>query len=37
MTKEGVQIGQALKDFEGVLTGVPRWVGSSSQVISEAK
>ena len=37
MTKEGVQIGPALKDFEGVLTGVPRWVGSSSQVISEAK
>lgn len=30
MTSSGVEIGEALNDFQGVLTGVPRFVGSSS-------
>ena len=34
MTKDGVVIGPALNDFEGVLTGVPRWVGRSNQDIT---
>jgi circadian clock protein KaiC len=34
MTKDGVVIGPALNDFEGVLTGVPRWVGRSTQDIT---
>jgi circadian clock protein KaiC len=29
MTKKGVELGQPLADFEGVLTGVPRMVGGS--------
>jgi circadian clock protein KaiC len=33
MTREGVQIGEPLDDFEGVLTGVPRFVGSSKQIM----
>jgi circadian clock protein KaiC len=37
MTKDGVQIGSPLVDFEGVLTGVPRWVGSSSRMITDPK
>ena len=31
MTASGVHIGEALADFQGVLTGVPRFVGSSNQ------
>jgi circadian clock protein KaiC len=31
MTSSGVEIGEALDDFQGVLTGVPRFVGSSDQ------
>lgn len=30
MTPAGIRIGEALKDFEGVLTGVPRFVGDGS-------
>ena len=36
MTQKGVQIGEPLSDFEGVLTGVPRFVGTSDQVIDAA-
>ena len=32
MTQAGVRIGRALTEFEGVLTGVPRFVGSSGAV-----
>ena len=37
MSSEGVQIGPPLKDFEGVLTGVPRWVGDSDRMIIDGK
>jgi circadian clock protein KaiC len=37
MTRDGVQIGKPLADFEGVLTGVPRFLGSSGQVMEPAK
>jgi circadian clock protein KaiC len=30
---EGMQIGQVLEEFEGVLTGVPRYVGKSKNLI----
>ena len=33
MSARGVQIGKPLSDFEGVLTGVPRFVGTSSQIM----
>jgi circadian clock protein KaiC len=36
MTERGVQIGEPLSDFEGVLTGVPRFVGTSDRVIDAA-
>jgi circadian clock protein KaiC len=35
MTQGGVQIGKPLDQFEGVLTGVPRWVGHSSDVLTQ--
>jgi circadian clock protein KaiC len=31
MTQSGIRIGDALSDFEGVLTGVPTFVGSSKE------
>ena len=31
MATSGVRIGEALTDFQGVLTGVPKFIGSSSQ------
>jgi circadian clock protein KaiC len=31
---DGIQIGQPLEDFDGVLTGVPRFVGNGEQVTS---
>jgi circadian clock protein KaiC len=31
MTQSGIRIGEALSDFEGVLTGVPTFVGSSKE------
>ena len=34
MTPSGVRIGQALTDFNGVLTGVPQFVGGSAQPVS---
>ena len=34
MTKDGVVIGPALNEFEGVLTGVPRWVGRPNHDIT---
>jgi circadian clock protein KaiC len=33
LSREGIQIGPPLEDFEGVLTGVPRFVGSAKQII----
>jgi circadian clock protein KaiC len=33
MTPSGIRIGQALSDFEGVLTGVPTFVGSTSKPV----
>ena len=33
MTKGSLQIGRPLSDFEGVLTGVPRFVGKSAQIL----
>jgi len=36
MIQGGVQIGEPLSDFEGVLTGVPRFVGTSDRVIDAA-
>ena len=33
LAKGGIQIGQPLQDFEGVLTGVPRFVGAGDQII----
>jgi circadian clock protein KaiC len=33
MTADGVQIGPPLAAFEGVLTGVPRFVGSGAQIL----
>ena len=36
MTQGGVQIGEPLSDFEGVLTGVPRFVGASDRVVDAA-
>jgi circadian clock protein KaiC len=29
LTAGGVQVGEPLRDFEGVLTGVPRYVGDA--------
>ena len=34
LTPHGVQIGEPLSSFEGVLTGVPRFVGSAEQAIT---
>jgi circadian clock protein KaiC len=34
LTPQGVQIGEPLSSFEGVLTGVPRFVGSTEQIIT---
>lgn len=34
-TGRGIQIGPPLEQFEGVLTGVPRYVGSQSPLIAE--
>ncbi len=34
MTPAGIRIGKALSEFEGVLTGVPKFVGGGSQVMS---
>jgi circadian clock protein KaiC len=34
LTPHGVQIGEPLSSFEGVLTGVPRFVGSTEQIIT---
>jgi circadian clock protein KaiC len=31
----GIQVGEVLKDFEGVLTGVPRYRGKSTQLLSD--
>ena len=36
MTQAGIQIGPALGDFEGVLTGVPKFVGTPGQVLDVA-
>jgi len=33
LSKDGIQIGPPLEEFEGVLTGVPRFVGTSQQII----
>jgi circadian clock protein KaiC len=33
MTSNGIQIGEVLQDFEGVLTGVPRYVGKQAELI----
>jgi circadian clock protein KaiC len=33
MSSSGIQIGRPLSDFEGVLTGVPRFVGANTQII----
>jgi circadian clock protein KaiC len=33
MTSSGIQIGDVLKDFEGVLTGVPRYVGKQAELL----
>jgi len=37
MTPSGVRIGHALTDFNGVLTGVPQFVGNSAQPLSAVK
>ena len=37
MTPSGIRVGNALSDFEGVLTGVPKFVGSSSEMMSGLK
>ena len=37
MTASGIRIGEALDDFHGVLTGVPRFVGSSSERLRAAE
>jgi circadian clock protein KaiC len=36
MTSEGIQIGAPLDAFEGVLTGVPRFVGSGAKIMGNA-
>ncbi|MDB5925403.1 MAG: kaiC 2 [Betaproteobacteria bacterium] len=33
MSRSGIQIGRPLSDFEGVLTGVPRFVGANTQIM----
>ncbi|MFL6449342.1 MAG: ATPase domain-containing protein [Bryobacteraceae bacterium] len=33
MTDKGIQIGGVLQDFEGVLTGVPRYVGKQAELL----
>jgi circadian clock protein KaiC len=33
LEKGGIEIGPPLQDFEGVLTGVPRFVGTGEQII----
>ena len=35
MTSSGVQLGKPLSDFEGVLTGVPRYVGSNERMLAK--
>jgi circadian clock protein KaiC len=35
MAVDGIRIGKPLIDFEGVLTGVPRFVGSSDQILTD--
>lgn len=37
MKAGGVQIGQPLSDFEGVLTGVPRFIGKDTQMMEGGK
>jgi circadian clock protein KaiC len=33
----GIQVGEVLQDFEGVLTGVPRYRGKNAQLLSDQK
>jgi len=37
MSSGGVQIGPPLDEFEGVLTGVPRFVGAGTQIMENGK
>jgi circadian clock protein KaiC len=34
ITKQGVEVGEPLKEFQGVLTGVPTFVGTADQILS---
>src|SRR5258707_3206214 len=33
ITKKGIQVGQPLSDFQGVLTGVPTYCGKSEHIL----
>jgi len=36
ITKRGVEIGEPLRDFQGVLTGVPTYLGTDDQLMDRA-
>jgi circadian clock protein KaiC len=36
LSEQGIQIGGPLKDFQGVLTGVPRYTGRSDALIARS-
>ena len=33
---DGIQVGQPLRDFSGVMTGVPQFVGSQNDLLTAA-
>ena len=35
MDSKGIQVGEVLRDFEGVLTGVPKFTGTASEILSK--
>ena len=34
ITSEGLKIGAPLREFEGILSGIPRYLGSSSELLT---
>ena len=34
ITSEGLKIGEPLRDFEGILTGIPRYLGNTADLLT---
>jgi circadian clock protein KaiC len=35
LTSSGIEVGDALSDFEGILTGLPRFIGKGKELMEE--